>query len=159
MNPVNDLPLIARARSHSASIAFRTGTRTHTYQDLLDRSAVLAGTLLGDANDLQETRVVLLVPTVDEKGQELLPAGFVDDVRRRVGSLADDARLSRIDPVFRDHPELARAPGDARVLAVSTSSTTFRVRSGGAAGTATFNGQSSARKYGGTSNAFAVVVL
>ena len=57
-----DLPLITRARSHSASTALRTESRTHTYQDLLDRSAVLAATLLGEADDLKEARVALLAP-------------------------------------------------------------------------------------------------
>ena len=57
-----DLPLITRARSHRGSIAFRTTATTHTYQDLLDRSAVLAARLLGAADDLEETRVALLVP-------------------------------------------------------------------------------------------------
>ena len=57
-----ELPLISRARSHSTSIAFRTDARTHTYQDLLDRSGTLAAALLGEADDLNETRVALLVP-------------------------------------------------------------------------------------------------
>ena len=55
------LPLIARARAHGASVAFRTGTSTHTYREILDRSAALASALLGDADDLQEARVALLV--------------------------------------------------------------------------------------------------
>ena len=59
---MSELPIIARACSHSASIAFRTGTGTHTYQDILDRSAILAAALLGDADDLKESRVALLVP-------------------------------------------------------------------------------------------------
>jgi malonyl-CoA/methylmalonyl-CoA synthetase len=59
---MNDLPLIARARSHSTSIAFRTQSRTYPYQDLLDRSAVLAAALLGEADDLNEARVALLAP-------------------------------------------------------------------------------------------------
>ena len=56
-----ELPLIARARSNRNSIAFRTATATHTYQNLLDRSAELATVLLGEAEDLKETRVALLV--------------------------------------------------------------------------------------------------
>ncbi len=56
-----DLPLIARARSHAGSVAFRTATTAHTYQNLLDRSATLAAALLGGADDLNETRVALLV--------------------------------------------------------------------------------------------------
>ncbi|WP_395740390.1 acyl-CoA synthetase [Prosthecobacter sp.] len=57
-----DLPLIARARSHSASTAYRTATQSFTYQDLIDRSAVLATALLADTDDLKEARVALLVP-------------------------------------------------------------------------------------------------
>ena len=57
-----ELPLIARARSHSASVAYRVATAAHTYHDLLDRSATLAAALLRDEGDLGETRVALLVP-------------------------------------------------------------------------------------------------
>jgi malonyl-CoA/methylmalonyl-CoA synthetase len=56
-----DLPLIARAHSHGGRIAFRTTAATHTYADLLDRSAQIATALLGDADDLNEARVALLV--------------------------------------------------------------------------------------------------
>lgn len=56
-----DLPLIACAHSHRDSVAFRTATSTHTYQHLLERSATLAVALLGDADDLSEARVALLV--------------------------------------------------------------------------------------------------
>jgi malonyl-CoA/methylmalonyl-CoA synthetase len=58
---MNELPLIARARSHSRNIAFRLATSTQTYQQLLDDSAVIASALLADADDLQEARVALLV--------------------------------------------------------------------------------------------------
>src|ERR1041384_96516 len=56
-----ELPLIARAHLHARSVAFRTVTTADTYLDLLDRSATLAAALLGDADDLEETRVALLV--------------------------------------------------------------------------------------------------
>jgi malonyl-CoA/methylmalonyl-CoA synthetase len=56
-----DLPFIARARSHSSHPAFRSATSTHTYQHLLDGSAAIASALLGDAEDLNEARVALLV--------------------------------------------------------------------------------------------------
>jgi len=56
-----DLPFISRARSHSGNAAFRTANSSYTYQDILDRSAVIATALLGDADDLEETRVALLV--------------------------------------------------------------------------------------------------
>jgi len=58
---MTELPLIARARKHGSNVAFRTATTAHTYQQLLDRSAVLAAELLGEANDLKEARVALLV--------------------------------------------------------------------------------------------------
>ncbi len=58
---MTELPLIARARSHLNSVAFRTATTALTYQNLLDRSATLAAALLGETLDLQETRVALLV--------------------------------------------------------------------------------------------------
>lgn len=59
---MTELPLIARARAHPAAIAFRTGFLNHTYQDILDRSAMLASSLLGDTDDLKEARVALLLP-------------------------------------------------------------------------------------------------
>jgi malonyl-CoA/methylmalonyl-CoA synthetase len=59
---MTELPLITRSRSHHASIAFRTETRTHTYQDLLDRSEMLASDLLVDTVDLSEARVAILLP-------------------------------------------------------------------------------------------------
>lgn len=74
--------------------------------------------LLGSASD----EVILLVPTSDEKGQELLPAGFVDDLGRHLGlpgAVPPDRDLDRLDPVFLDHPGLALSPADARVHAVA----------------------------------------
>ena len=59
---MTELPLIARARSHCSSIAFQSKARSHTYQDLLDRSGTLATALLDDLDDLREARVALLVP-------------------------------------------------------------------------------------------------
>ena len=47
---------------HSGSVAFRTPTNSHTYQDLVDSSELLASVLLGNADDLCEARVALLVP-------------------------------------------------------------------------------------------------
>jgi malonyl-CoA/methylmalonyl-CoA synthetase len=62
-----ELPLIARAHTFAGRVAFRTAARSHTYQshtyqELLDASASLAAALLGDADDLNEARVALLVP-------------------------------------------------------------------------------------------------
>ena len=76
-----DLPLIARARAHASSVAFRAPQdgATTTYRDLLDRSSSLAATLLllldddgsshahggggggGGGGDMIEARVALLV--------------------------------------------------------------------------------------------------
>ncbi|MFZ4592659.1 MAG: acyl-CoA synthetase [Verrucomicrobiaceae bacterium] len=58
---MTELPFISRARSHSNHIAFRSATSTHTYQQLIDDSARIASVLLGDADDLKEARVALLV--------------------------------------------------------------------------------------------------
>lgn len=58
---MSDLPFIARARSFADRIAFRTPEASHTYRELLERSAVIASELLGDQDDLQEARVALLV--------------------------------------------------------------------------------------------------
>lgn len=56
-----DLPFLSRARSHSDHIAFRTATASHTYHDILDRSALIASTLLTEVDDLKEDRVAVLV--------------------------------------------------------------------------------------------------
>ena len=56
-----ELPLIGRARQHANNVAFRSVMTSHTYQQLLDRSATLAAALLGEADDLNEARVALLV--------------------------------------------------------------------------------------------------
>jgi malonyl-CoA/methylmalonyl-CoA synthetase len=58
---MTELPLIDRARSRSSRTAFRSATSTQTYQQLLDGSAAIASVLLGDAEDLKEARVALLV--------------------------------------------------------------------------------------------------
>ncbi len=58
---MTELPLIARARSHAGSVGFRTSTVVRTYGDLLERSEALAAALLAGGEDLNETRVALLV--------------------------------------------------------------------------------------------------
>lgn len=58
---MSDLPFITRARSHAERVAFRTAEGTNTYQQLLDRSAVIALALLAHENDLKDARVALLV--------------------------------------------------------------------------------------------------
>ncbi|MDP6467569.1 MAG: acyl-CoA synthetase [Pirellulaceae bacterium] len=57
-----ELPLIARAQTFSNSVALRSDSGERTYNELLERSATLATVLLGDENDLKETRVAFLVP-------------------------------------------------------------------------------------------------
>jgi ATP-dependent helicase/nuclease subunit B len=66
--------------------------------------------------------LVLIYPTTDLQGQELLPAGFLDDIFRRL----EDKDLKncravypRLDPALIDQPDLAGAPADARVRAAA----------------------------------------
>ena len=61
-NPMEELNIIARARSHADAIALRTEAREYSYRELIERSTALAATLLGDADDLQEARVAYLAP-------------------------------------------------------------------------------------------------
>ena len=74
--------------------------------------------VLGSASD----EAILLAPTSDEKGQDVLAAGFVDDLVRKLGKSARSkcvTTLARLDPTFREHPDLAVAPADRRVLATA----------------------------------------
>ncbi len=69
-----------------------------------------------------DSRLILAYPTSDRNGEALLPAGFLDDLLRRLDPATTAAcveRHSRFDPVLADHPQLARSPADARVLAVA----------------------------------------
>lgn len=59
---MNELSLIARARNHGEAVAIWTSDGGHSYRELLDRSAAVAGILLGDDNDLAEARVACLIP-------------------------------------------------------------------------------------------------
>jgi RecB family exonuclease len=66
--------------------------------------------------------VILVRPTRDEKGQELLASGFLDELKRRIAPEAFNSvcvELNRIDPALVAHPELARSPADARARAVA----------------------------------------
>ncbi len=56
-----NLPVLTRALSHAERIAFRTAGTAHTYQQLLDRSVVIASALLDGAGDLAESRIAVLV--------------------------------------------------------------------------------------------------
>ena len=59
---MNELPLIARARIHGEAVAIRSPDGEHSYDDLLDQSAIVAATLLGDDAELSESRVASLMP-------------------------------------------------------------------------------------------------
>ncbi len=59
---MEELQLVARARSHGSSVAIRSGSEEWSYDELLDRSAQFAGALLADADDLSESRIAYLVP-------------------------------------------------------------------------------------------------
>ena len=69
--------------------------------------------------------VILSRPTRDDKGREILPAGFLDDLQRlfqpetwsEIGEFVE-----RVDPTFLAQPELAVGPRDARILAVAKAS-------------------------------------
>ena len=56
------IELIARAAEHRNAIAIIDDRGSHTYGELLDASARLAGGLLGDQPDLEESRIGFLVP-------------------------------------------------------------------------------------------------
>jgi hypothetical protein len=74
--------------------------------------------VLGSADEA----VVLAYPTSDEKGQQVLPAGFLDDLIRRIDPGAIEAvrtEAKRFDPALLSHPDLAGSPADARARAVA----------------------------------------
>jgi RecB family exonuclease len=69
-----------------------------------------------------EENLILAFPTSDPKGEKLLPAGFLDDLIRRLdpdNAAACVEKHSRFDPVLIGHADLARSPSDAQVLAVA----------------------------------------
>lgn len=73
-----------------------------------------------------DEELILAYPTRDEKGQELLPAGFLDDLKRRLDPEVRgrvSLELARLDPALLDRPELALAPADQRVRAVALAAT------------------------------------
>lgn len=69
-----------------------------------------------------DRRLALAYPTCDPQGQELLRAGFLDDL---LGLFAPGALAGvheshgRFDPTLIDRPDLAGAPSDARIRAVA----------------------------------------
>ncbi len=69
-----------------------------------------------------EERLILAFPTTDLNGEPLLPAGFLDDLIRRLDEKSSGdciERHARFDPVLMAHPDLARSSSDARVRAVA----------------------------------------
>ncbi len=67
-----------------------------------------------------EESLTLIYPTADEKGQKLLPAGFLEDVSRLFPEPVWASCLSsftRLDPILKE--ELAGSPHEARVSAVA----------------------------------------
>ena len=68
-----------------------------------------------------DSALILTYPTTETSGESLLPAGFLDEILRRLApeALARVERHARFDPVLRGHQDLAEATGDARVLAVA----------------------------------------
>ncbi len=72
------------------------------------------------------TGVTMVYPTTDEKGQALLAAGFLDDVRRAFaeGATPPFAKpIARIDPALMP-ADLAGSAADARVRAVARAAST-----------------------------------
>lgn len=57
------LPIVERAHRHADRMAFWGPDETHSYADLLERSAGVAAGLLAGRRDLDEERIAFLVPT------------------------------------------------------------------------------------------------
>jgi ATP-dependent helicase/nuclease subunit B len=78
--------------------------------------------ILGSA----ESAAVLIYPTTNAKGQELLRAGFLDELMELLTPEAVAAchtSFGRVDPALVDSPELAGSPGDRRVRATALART------------------------------------
>jgi malonyl-CoA/methylmalonyl-CoA synthetase len=88
---VDELQLVARARSHGSAVAIRSGADEWSYDELLDRSASIASVLLADPDDSVEARIAYL-----------LPAGFdyaaVQWAIWRAGGVAVPLSLSATEP-------------------------------------------------------------
>ena len=54
--------LVARATGHAARLAIVDAAGSHDYAELLDRSARVAGALLGSGSDLAEARIAFFLP-------------------------------------------------------------------------------------------------
>ncbi|MGC8639054.1 MAG: PD-(D/E)XK nuclease family protein [Isosphaeraceae bacterium] len=72
-----------------------------------------------------DSHVVLAYPSTDLKGQELLRAGFLDDLLALISPEARAAlhvSLPRLDPALLDQPELAGSAADRRIRALALAS-------------------------------------
>ena len=72
-----------------------------------------------------DSSMVFIYPTTDAKGQDLLRAGFLDEL---IGMLSPDVSschqsITRLDPALIDAPDLAGSPPDRRVRAVALART------------------------------------
>jgi ATP-dependent helicase/nuclease subunit B len=73
-----------------------------------------------------ESGAVLIYPTTDVKGQELLRAGFLDELLELLtpeSAAACHQSFGHVDPALVDSPGLAGSPGDRRVRAVALART------------------------------------
>ena len=73
-----------------------------------------------------ESGAVLIYPTTNAKGQELLRAGFLDELMELLtpeAAAACHRSFGRVDPALVDSPELAGSPGDRRVRATALART------------------------------------
>jgi malonyl-CoA/methylmalonyl-CoA synthetase len=59
---MNTFPIYERARQHPDRTALCAGAETFSYRELADRADRVAAALLGEADDLQEKRIGVLVP-------------------------------------------------------------------------------------------------
>jgi RecB family exonuclease len=84
----------------------------------LSREMLRFLSVLGSA----DSGVILIYPTTDAKGQELLRAGFLDELLElltpEAAALCHQA-FGRFDPTLIESPDLAGAPGDHRILAAA----------------------------------------
>ena len=69
-----------------------------------------------------DEQLILAYPVTDINGEPLLPAGFLDDLMRRLDEPSSAACIethARFDPILIGEPGLAHSAADARVLAVA----------------------------------------
>lgn len=59
---MTELELISRARSHGNAVALYGGEKDYSYAELVDQSAVIASSILGELDDFHEARVAFLAP-------------------------------------------------------------------------------------------------